>query len=266
MENFKTIKDLVYIKRDSCDLSLDLHLPTSSNAPFPVILGLSGGGWRNCSKESVPTFLANHGFAMVCITYRVSSDAIAPANIHDCKAALHWIHQNSNQYGFDLDRIGVYGASAGGHLATLLGLSDGIDEFEYDEHNRFIPSLALHAICSICAPMDLVRYGKPEMKNKFPELVDPIEQYLGAPISEREELARLLSPLNYVSTNSPPIFLAHGTSDTLVPDEETTLFHDAMQNVNAECSIKLIQGAGHGWLVEDTKEDITSFFKSVLDH
>lgn len=263
MTKHRTITNLVYANRDGADLCLDLHLPAASGGLLPVVVGLPGGGWRTCDKASVPRFLVDHGFALACVNYRISSNAIAPASVHDCKAAVSWIRANAHDYALRPDRMGVYGASAGGHLAALLGVSDGVKELE-SEGARLSPGTAVQAVCAVCGPMDLARIGIPEIRDQCPILYDVISQYLGGPIAERTELARLISPLTYVSDRCPPMLLMHGAADDRVPVEETTLFHKALQETGAKSSLSLIEGAGHGWLEEETKGEIISFFTETL--
>ena len=126
MKSNKIVENLEYADRAGMKLCMDLHFPAHGSDLLPVVLGIPGGGWRGCSKQSVPLFLADYGFAMACINYRVSGDAIAPANILDCKDAVRWLKVNGTRYGLDPNRIGVYGASAGGHLAAMLGVSSGV--------------------------------------------------------------------------------------------------------------------------------------------
>lgn len=264
MGEHKKTENLEYVNRGGTGLFLDLHFPATSSGPLPVVVGLPGGGWRGCSKESVPPFLLDHGFAMACINYRVSSNAIAPANIQDCKAAVSWVRANAQRYGLNPARIGVYGASAGGHLAALLGASTGVKELEGSDGKLLSPSAAVQAVCAVCGPMDLTRIAIPEVRSRFPVLYEVTEQYLGGPVAERAELARLVSPLSYASKQCPPTLLIHGAADPTVPVEESIIYHEALQKVGARCSLRVIDGAGHGWLHEKTGDLIGLFFNEIL--
>jgi len=224
----KTIRNLEYVDRPGGALCLDLHLPENAAGPVPVIVGLPGGGWRQCAKEVVPTYLAEHGFALACINYRVSSVAIAPAALYDGKAAVRWLRANATRHELDPARVGVYGGSAGGHLAVLLGVTSGRKELEEDGADNAAPSSAVQAVCAACAPSDLTRIAIPEIRAQFPLLYDVTSQFLDGPVEQRTELARLMSPLTYASPECPPIFLIHGDADDVVPIEESLIFHAAL--------------------------------------
>lgn len=260
----KTISNLPYVNRDGEPLCLDLHLPDQSSGLLPVILGVPGGGWANCAKEGVPTFLVDHGFAMACINYRVSTRAMAPANILDCKAAVRWLRTHAAQYGLDPKRIGAYGISAGGHLVALLGASNNARELDDNTSAPRSPGSAVTAVCAVCGPTDLTRIGIPDIRNKFPVLYDVTAQYLGGPVGERTELARRVSPLTYVSRQCPPMLLIHGTADNVVPVEETTIFHAALQRAGADSAMILVEGIGHDGMVTQTGDATVAFFRRTL--
>lgn len=264
MTQHRTIKDIEYTKHRGVTLCLDLHLPAEARGLLPVVVGVPGGGWRSCSKALPPRFLVDHGFAMACVDYRVSGTAIAPANIHDCKAAVRWLRANAARYRLNPDRIGVYGASAGGHLAALLGSSSGAQELEENTGNPSLPSSAVQAVCAVCGPMDLTRIGIPEIRERFQVLYEVTEKYLGGPVLQRTELARQVSPLTYVSRRCPPMLLIHGAADIVVPVEESVIFHEALTKAGATSSLRVIDGMGHSWLAEQTADEVASFFSKHL--
>ena len=124
-------------------LLLDLYLPDPGASPgqAPVVLFLHGGGWGLGSRTEVgppfddwqPSFferLAQAGFAVASADYRLSGEARFPAQLHDAKAAVRWLRRNAGEYQLDGDRIVAWGASAGGHLAALLGLTGDVPGLE----------------------------------------------------------------------------------------------------------------------------------------
>jgi len=260
----KTIKDIQYSSPDGVPLRLDIHLPSGANEPLPVILVIPGGGWSSCSKECEPG-LARAGFAAVCINYRVSSIAIAPANIHDCKAAVRWVKSNAAEYGLNPVRVGVYGVSAGGHLAMMMGCSHGVKELEgKGEEHQTSRGSEVQAVCAVCGPTDLTRIAIPEIRRGFPDLYEVTQRYLGAPVLERLELARLVSPLTYASPNCPPMMLIHGDADAIVPVEESLIFHEALRKAGARTSLRIVEGGPHSSLWEQTADDVIAFFTKNL--
>ena len=255
----ESISDIEYVNRDGVGLHLDIHRPANVSQPLPVVIGIPGGGWRNCAKEGFPLFLVEQGFAIVAINYRVSSVATAPANILDCKAAVRWVRANSERYGFDPARVGAYGASAGGHLTALLGASSGTTTLEEESVDS-----SVKAVCAVCGPMDLTRIGRPEIRKDFPVLYEVTEKYLGGPVLDRIALAQTVSPLTYVSAACPPMLLLHGTADQCVPVEETLVFHEALTKASVSSTLRLVEGVGHDMLVNQTADDVTAFFKCHL--
>ena len=262
MTQIESITDITYVTRNGQALKMDIHRPVGATAPLPVVVGIPGGGWRGCAKEGVPRFLVEQGFAMACINYRVSAQAIAPANIYDCKAAVRWLRANAGTLGLDPERIGAYGGSAGGHLTALLATSSGNTALEEDGGD---PALsAVQAACAVCGPTDLTRIAIPEIRAQFPLLYEVTADYLGGPVAERAALARLVSPLTYVSRNTPPLLLFHGLVDDVVPYEETTIFHAALQRAGAVTQMRLVDGVGHDMLVSQVAEEVITFFDRHL--
>jgi acetyl esterase/lipase len=257
----KSINDIEYAKRDEASLLLDLHLPDGSDGPFPVIICIPGGGWQSAMKGGLPLYLVEHGFAVVGVEYRVSNVALAPANIQDIRAAVDWIVRHAEQYHLDSARIGAYGASAGGHLAALLGVSLGIEELADPGTNH--AHHMIRAVCDVCGPTDLNRMAVPGIQKAYPLLHEVTVGYLGGPVEYERARATLVSPLTYVKKTSPPVLLIHGDKDDSVPLEESRIFHGAMKSVGATSTLLVVEGGGHGWLVEETADKVAAFF---LEH
>ncbi|MEO6052396.1 MAG: alpha/beta hydrolase [Chthoniobacterales bacterium] len=262
MTGVQSITDIPYANYGDRELVLDVHRPEHFTGKLPVILIVAGGAWRSGRKDSTPVRYAKRGFAMVGICYRGSAEVKAPGNVHDCKAAIRWIRANAEKYGFDTENIGAFGTSAGGHLVALLGSTPGVAELEGEGGNPGF-STKLHAICDVCGPCDLTKL--PEYRAEYPSLDEATSEYLGGPVEEHMELARLVSPLFYVSKDTPVTFLMHGDIDTSVPLQESYTYHDALKKAGVEVSLRVLPGIGHGdidWDVED--ENIQSFFERTL--
>src|SRR5262249_32110326 len=125
----------------------------------PVVLWIHGGGWKFGDRKSGPDlkrFFASRGIAMASIDYRLTGEAIFPAQIHDGKTAIRWLHEIAPAYDLDPERIGVWGASAGGHLAALAALSgDGVLEPERPEHAGHTTRVA--AVVDGYGPIDFLK-------------------------------------------------------------------------------------------------------------
>ncbi|HKB42657.1 MAG TPA: alpha/beta hydrolase, partial [Gemmataceae bacterium] len=127
----KVERNLEYVKGGHERNKLDLYIPEKADAPLPVVVWIHGGGWRAGSKDRCPiTWLAGKGYLVASINYRLLQHGEFPAQIEDCKAAIRWLRANAKKYNLDPDRIGVMGASAGGHLVALLGTSGHVKDLE----------------------------------------------------------------------------------------------------------------------------------------
>ena len=264
MQDHRIEADIEFARPDGKPLFLDIHYPVE-NAPngalSPVVLGIPGGGWREASRKHVPVNLVEHGFAQANIEYRVTANAIAPANIEDCHAALRWLQTHGEEHGLDPRKICLYGASAGGHLAALLGVTAGVAEVG---GGAFPPGTKVKAVCAVCGPADLTRIARAEIREQFPLLYEVTQDYVGGPVAERTELARLVSPLTYIAADSPPLLLIHGSADEIVPVEESTEFYDALQAVGATVEMEIIEGGGHGWFADEMAGRTAAFFAAAL--
>ncbi|MEO6846380.1 MAG: alpha/beta hydrolase [Chthoniobacterales bacterium] len=257
----QVFRDIPYAKYGDREVLLDVYLPADTAKPFPTILSIPGGGWRVSPKENVPSQFAKKGFAVVSITYRSSAEVLAPGNVHDCKAAVRWIRANASTYGFDSAHIGAFGISAGGHLVEVLGTTAGVKDLEGDGGNPDFDS-SVQAVCGLCGPCDLTRITIPKYKENYPDLYQVTFEYLGGPVEEKLDLARLVSPLAYVSKNTVPMMLVHGDIDPIVPLDESLVFHDALKEAGVDVSLKVVKGAGHGIPWGDAEDDLAlSFFK-----
>lgn len=233
------IEGVVYAR----DLLADIYVPAEAAKPVPVILFLHAGGWLHGDRKFGPDlgrFFTQRGFAMVSIDYRLSSEALFPAAVHDVKTAIRWMRRVAGEYGFDPNRIGVWGLSAGGHLAALAALS-GPEDFvgEDDQYAGF--SSAVQAVVAAYPPVDFLQFAADEgsFETKF----------LGAPVSTVPELVRQANPAAYVKgPGAPPILLVHGSDDAVVPSSQSEMLFDALGVAGNDVTLCLIEGTGHGFM------------------
>jgi len=229
------------VKRDFADLpyanqstrqKLDIHLP-DGEGPFPVVIYYHGGAWLIGDKAAAPEAqgildaIVNKGYAVVCANYRYASEAQWPAQIYDCKAAIRYVRAHAEEYSLDADRIAVFGASAGAHLALMTGLTNGMAQFEDLSMGNAEYSSDVMAIVSNYGISDLTKWNYRE--SLFGAMGDPIEKLLGA--NWTEEAALAASPITYVNENSVPVYLAHGQNDTLVEPYHSTDLEAALKAV-----------------------------------
>lgn len=200
-------------------LHLDILRPAEpSRSLRSAVIYVHGGGWRGGERASTPNrILAEAGFVTVSISYRFSSEAIFPAQIHDVKASIRWLRANAGQYGVDRGRIGIWGHSAGGHLAALAAVTGNNSDFEGDGGNPDEES-SVQAAVPISAPLEFLIdwYAVAQMPG-HPEAWDCISGLMGDLPSTVPELARLASPYWHVDETAAPQLAIHGEMDDLVP-------------------------------------------------
>ncbi|MDP6041664.1 MAG: alpha/beta hydrolase fold domain-containing protein, partial [Candidatus Latescibacteria bacterium] len=196
-------KDLIYGQVGERKLPLDLYLPSDTSSPVPVVIWVHGGGWRGGSKGNGGRALnmTKRGFAVVDVEYRLSGEAIFPAQIEDCKTAIRWVKANAEKYNLDANRIGAWGSSAGGHLVAMMGLTE--KAFETEEHSEY--SSQIHAVCNWFGPTDFLRMNDFEGRIDHDAAASPESKLIGAAIQENKEKVAAANPITYVSKNDPPM-------------------------------------------------------------
>ena len=215
---------------------------------MPVVVWIHGGGWRGGSRESgigrlIP--LARRGYFGASIEYRLSGEATFPAQIEDCKAAIRFLRSRARDYGIDPGRIGVWGSSAGGHLAAMLGTSGEVEELE-GEGGSPGESSRVQAVCDFFGPTDLLRMNEQGSRMDHNAADSPESLLIGGPIQRLPEQAARANPITYVSPDDPPFLIVHGDRDMLVPLGQSELLRDALQEEGVPVSLHVVEGGGHG--------------------
>jgi acetyl esterase/lipase len=243
-------RDLEYARAGGKSLRLDLYLPQGIPGPLPAIVWVHGGAWRKGSKENTPARrLADRDqapYAVASIGYRLSQEAIFPAQIHDCKAAVRWLRAHAQQYNLDPTRFGAWGGSAGGHLVALLGTSGGVPDLEGDLGHAE-QSSRVQAVCDFFGPSDFLRMDDVpgEMTHHAPD--SPESQLLGGPIRECPDRVARANPITYVTPGDPPFLIVHGQEDFTVIANQSELLYQALRRNGVEARLHLVPGAGHGF-------------------
>jgi len=265
-EGVKVERDLEYAKVGDKKLLLDLYLPEKATGPLPVIVGIHGGGWANGSKAGGQgSWLARHGYAVAVINYRLSGEAIFPAQIEDCKAAVRWLRANAKKYNLAPERFGAIGHSAGGHLTSLLATTGDIKEFDKGDNLDF--SSRIQAACPISGPTDFLQmdaHAPKEARLKHDAPNSPEARLIGGPIQENTAKVAKANPITYVDKNDPPFLIVHGDSDPVVPAHQAHLLHEALTEAGVETKLHLVQGAGHAVGGREVNDLIVAFFDKHL--
>jgi acetyl esterase/lipase len=239
-------KDLEYAKVGGESLRLDLYRPEAST-PSPLLVWLHGGAWENGSKDQMPlAALVDRGYAIASVEFRPASRAPFPSQVHEIKAAIRYLRGAAERYGYDASRIAVMGASSGGHLAAVVGTSNGRAELEGALGEHAGESSAVQAIVSYFGASNLTTilaqstpFG---LRIREPALV----RLLGAPPSEKETLARLASPVFHVDADDPPLYLLHGDQDPQMPINQSHELEGAYEKQGLEADFVVVHGAAHG--------------------
>jgi acetyl esterase/lipase len=240
-EGVKALRDLQYVEGGHERNRLDLYLPEQAEGRLPLIVWIHGGAWLGGSKEGCPAVpLTAKGYAVASINYRLSQHAIFPAQIEDCKAAIRWLRANATKYRLDPDHIGVWGASAGGHLVAMLGTTGSVKELEGSGGN-LDQSSRVQCVVDWFGPTDLLT-----MAGSHNNPASPESRLVGGSVQENKDKARKASPMTYVSKDATPFLIMHGDQDNTVPPGQSEELTEALKKVGVEVKLVMVKGNGHG--------------------
>jgi acetyl esterase/lipase len=246
--------DLPYLEQAGPSQMLDLYLPVGVKTPLPVVIFIHGGGWIGGDKKDTPSaLLAKNGFASASINYRLASEAKYPAQLEDCLSAVEWVKAHAGEYHLDVNRIAVWGGSAGGHLTALVALSQ--------------PSAGIKVACDWCGPANLETiaeqaHGETKLPWSGPD--SPLERLLGGPVADKRALAHAASPVNLVSSSVPPFLIMHGDKDDMVPIAQSAELVAALQKAGARVDYVVVPGAGHNLFNPVIFGQVLDFFDKNL--
>jgi acetyl esterase/lipase len=255
---FTSQLNVVYAKVNEWEGKMDLYLPASSGKPTPVIINIHGGGWNHGTKEEqggfTPYFKA--GFAVANIEYRLTSQATAPAAIEDTRCALIYLIKNANALHLDPNKIVIMGGSAGGHLALMGGLLQ--NNHIFDTNCMGVENINVAAIIDKYGIADVNdwAYG-PYIKSKS------ATNWLGTK-KEDQNFIKSVSPISWVKSTSPPVFIVHGDADPTVPYQESVALHQALLAAGVKTEFITIPGGLHGKFDKDQNAMLnTAIFKFI---
>ncbi len=262
-----SLKDIVFAKPDGHKLKLDIFMPAKSKTKPPLVVFIHGGGWRNGSyKRCLTPWLTQHGFAVASVGYRLTHQAKFPAQVHDCKAAIRWLRANASKYGYDTQRIGVAGTSAGGHLALMMGVTAGDKTLEGDVGGNTDESSQVHAVVDYYGPSDFAMRARNQPVKTEPK-DSPVRLLLGASARENVELAKQASPAYYVTSSAPPLLIIHGSNDKTVRPAQSQRMESAYQAKKRDVTLHVVPKAGHGgsaFFTNDLQQKVAAFFQNHL--
>lgn len=261
----KVLLDLPYVENGSKAQRLDLYVPAEPKGP--LLVWIHGGGWVGGTKSNPPGLaVLKEGVAVASVEYRFSNEAVFPAQIEDCKAAIRWLRAHAKEYGYRPEKVAVWGASAGGHLTALLAVTGRVKDF--DVGANLDQSSAIQCAVDLFGPADFPAYdpGLPTamVQRENPDSV--IAKLFGGVVSQKMELAKRASPVTWVTKDAAPMLILQGTKDPLVPADQSQRLYDKLKAAGADVTIKIFEGAGHGGPDFQKIETLTLIHHFVVKH
>jgi acetyl esterase/lipase len=262
----KMTPDIEYLRVAGEPLKLDLYQPATGRAP--LLIWLHGGAWEFGSKSPMPlTFLVEHGYAVASLDFHPASAARFPGQVHEIKAAIRFLRAAAPRYGYDAARIGILGASSGGHLAALVGTTNGLAELEGTLGDHPNESSAVQAIVSYFGASNLTTILAQSTPFGLGVRKPALERLLGAQPEGAETLARLASPVFHVDSGDPPLLLLHGDQDPQMPINQSHELQGQYESHGLESELIVVHGAGHGapaFFAQENSERVAAFLDAHL--
>ncbi len=250
-----TLTNIAYATASGTQM-LDLYLP-EGNEPFPVVINIHPGGFFTGDKDMVPgtpgKAMLEAGYAIASINYRLSGEATFPAAVQDAKAAVRFLRANAAEYKLNPDKIAAFGQSAGGNLASMLGTSGNIAEFDDPSLGNAGISSRVQAVINWFGPNDFAvldeqakAQGCSASDQTHSAADSPESKYLGAPVPTVPDLVNQANPITYITEDDPPFLVQKGDQDCTIAIENTKMLADALAAAGLDVRYDLLQGVGHG--------------------
>ncbi|HJS19385.1 MAG TPA: alpha/beta hydrolase [Anaerolineales bacterium] len=231
------LTNVAYCSADPAQ-TMDIYFP-ASGGPWPAVVYVHGGGWMHGDKSEAAMFamgMSSLGYLVVSINYRLSPAATFPAMIEDVKCAIRALRAQAADYNLDPNRIAAMGASAGGHLVSLLGTTEAGSGWDVGEH--LDQSSRVQAVISLAGLMD--------MSQPFPNAEgNDIETMNRIGFNESNKMEA--SPITHVTADDPPFLLIHGERDELVPYEQSQLMYERLVQANVPAQLVIVSNASHSF-------------------
>ncbi len=229
---------------------LDIYLPAKAGPTTPLIVWVHGGAWMLNDKYADMSYMKNtiraileKGYAFASIDYRYSTTAAFPAQIQDCNQALTFLYRNAEKYAYDKSRIALIGFSAGGHLASLLALSNNNSVPDFYADRKPAP-FRIKTVIDFYGPADLLAM-MPRNGSLSDSITNAESRLLGATPLHRPDLAKRASPVTYVDKNDPPFLIIHGEKDESVPPAQSILLSSWLTLAHVKNKVIIVPNAPH---------------------
>lgn len=246
---------------------LDIYMPPNAKGKVPLVIFVHGGGWLVNDKyadigymRKTVAEIVSSGFALASIDYRFATQAVFPAQMQDCNRAISYLVDNADKYGLDKNRIAVMGFSAGGHLASLIGLSknNNVDNFFMAGTNK---AFNFKAVVDFYGPAELILFpGNNDPKS-------PESLLIGATPLSRPDLAKAASPVTYVDKNDPPFLIIHGEKDDIVSNKQSQLLSSWLKVAGVKNELVIVKDGPHFGVMfdaDDVRQKVMTFLNEQL--
>lgn len=253
----RAVRGLTYVRYGDRSLQLDLYLPRAADRASPAIVLVHGGGWRSGTRRNLAPMairLAQRGYAAATVSYRLSPEARYPAAIADVRASVRWLRAHALQYRIDPERIAIAGGSAGGQIASLVGVTGSGDG-------------ALQAIVNIDGLSDFTSAAARKHEDDPAKKPSSAGAWFGGTYAEKTALWHEASPIFYVTARTPPVlFIGSGQTRFSVGREEML---DRLTDHGVASSVLVLPGTPHSfWLFDPwltpTVDAMDEFLKQHL--
>lgn len=253
--DYDIFPNITYAKANNIELKLDLYLPKNRATPTATLILFHGGGWVDGQKERNVLFLLPYlamGWSAVNVEYRTGHQSPAPAAVEDTRCALRWVNYHAREYSLDPSKFVLTGTSAGGHLSLITGMLPANTVFDRqcmiqgnDRWNTAtVPEPKVAAIVNWFGISDVADLlDGPNAKNY-------VREWFGS-MSNADQLAKQVSPINYVRAGLPPIITIHGENDDVAPYNHSVRLHAALDKTGVPNQLVTIRGRKHGGFNRD---------------
>jgi len=267
---YKVHPNIVYHVANNYEARLDVYEPATASQPTPVVIVIHGGGWIAGTKEERVLEMMPYlqmGFAAVNVEYRMAQVSLAPAAVEDCRCALHWVFANAKKYNFDPTRVVVQGGSAGGHLALMTGMVTQAAGFDRDcftdEDNVWSENPGTNKDPRVAAIVNWFGISDVPDELSGPNAKGYAVAWIGTQ-PNAEEIAKRVSPINYVTHDLPPIITIHGDKDALVPYAQSVRLHKELDAAGVPNELHTVPGAGHGGFTYEQNQEAWAAVRAFL--
>ncbi len=250
--------DVVYTKVKDWEGRMDLYLPPKEKGPTPVVINIHGGGWNHGVKESQTGYNSffKKGFAVANIEYRMTPQATAPAAVEDTRCALIYLIKNAKALNIDVNKIVIMGGSSGGHLALMGGLLG--NDHRFDGNCPGVDNIQVAAIIDKYGITDVWDWGYGSNVTS-----KSATRWLGDHAKD-QKFAASVSPLTYVSKNSPPVFIVHGDSDPTVPYQHSVELHKKLVAAGVKTEFITVPGGLHGKFEKEKNSEVNKAIMNFI--